>query len=246
MSLIGFVLWNIRNILLYGLGAIILVILITMPVRFFERYKIKRTPAIILSLLVGVICVYIVTALLLPTFVEQFVRLGDTITQGVDRIVAWWNSGEIQDSFPFLVNLPRISAPQPSILSLENLRINPFTYQVSVVNFDTRSVQIDAETVRSLGEQALNAVGQLGGTVLPFITGLANTLLTILIVIFLTMFFLAEPDKYTNGFITIFPLWYRHRVEYILKRIDNLLRRWIVSQIIGMGITFVGTYIGLA
>lgn len=246
LSLVGFVLWNIRNIMLYGLGAIILVILTTMPVRFLARYKIKRTPAIILSLLAGVVVVYIVTAVLLPTFVEQFIRLGDTITEGVDRVVEWWNNGEFQESFPFLVNLPRISAPQPNILSLDNLRVNPFTYQVSVVNFDTQSVQIDAETVRSLGEQALNAVGQLGGTVLPFITGLANTLLTLIIVLFLTMFFLAEPDKYTKGFITIFPLWYRHRVEYILNRIDYLLRRWIVSQMIGMGITFVGTYIGLA
>lgn len=246
LLLVGYVLWNIRNIVLYGLGAIILVILITMPVRFLERYKIQRTPAIILSLLTGVIFVYIVTSLLLPTFVEQFVRLGDTITQGVDRVVEWWNSGEFEETFPFWVNLPRLSAPQPSILSLDDLRVNPFTYRVSVVTFDTQSVQIDAETIRSLGEQALNAVGQLGGTVLPFITGLANTLLTILIVLFLTMFFLAEPDKYTKGFVAIFPLWYRHRVEYILHRIDYLLRRWIVAQMVGMGITFVGTYIGLA
>ncbi len=246
LFLVGFVLWNIRNILLYGLGAIILVILISMPVRFLARYKIGRTPAIFASLVAGTIIVYIISSMLLPTFVDQFVRLGDSIAQGVDQIVEYWNSGELQDSYPFLVSLPRLNTAQPTTLALDNLRVNPFTYQVSVVNFDTQSFQIDTATIRSLLEQGFNAVGQLGGTVLPFITGIANTLLTFLIVIFLTMFFLAEPDKYTKGFIKIFPLWYRDRVEYILKRIDYLLRRWIVSQFIGMAITFVGTYIGLA
>jgi len=246
LFLVGFVLWNIRNILLYGLGAIILVILISMPVRFLARYKIGRTPAIIASLVAGTVVVYLISSLLLPTFVDQFVRLGDSIAQGVDQIVEYWNSGELQDSYPFLVSLPRLNTAQPTTLALDNLRVNPFTYQVSVVNFDTQSFQIDTATIRSLLEQGFNAVGQLGGTVLPFITGIANTLLTFLIVIFLTMFFLAEPDKYTKGFIKIFPLWYRDRVEYILKRIDYLLRRWIVSQFIGMAITFVGTYLGLA
>ncbi|PJF22139.1 MAG: hypothetical protein CUN56_07485, partial [Phototrophicales bacterium] len=38
LVLTGLVLWNIRNILLYGLAAIILVILISMPVRFLSRF----------------------------------------------------------------------------------------------------------------------------------------------------------------------------------------------------------------
>ncbi|MCU0481922.1 MAG: AI-2E family transporter [Anaerolineae bacterium] len=247
ISLVGVLLWNIRNILLYGLGAIILVILVSMPVRFLARYKVGRTPAIFASLVAGVVLIYLISSSLLPTFVDQFVRLGDSIAQGIDQIVEYWNSGELQESYPFLVSLPRVNTlPESTNLALNNLRVNPFTYEVSVVNFDTQAFQIDAETIRSLAEQAFNAVGQLGGTVLPFITGLANTLLTFLIVIFLTMFFLAEPDKYTKGFIKIFPLWYRDRVEYILKRIDYLLRRWIVSQFIGMAITFAGTYLGLA
>jgi len=246
LLLMGFLLWNIRNIMLYGLGAIILVILVTIPVRFLARYKIRRTPAVFASMIAGTVLLCGITSLLLPTVVDQFVRLGDTIAQGVDQVVEYWNSGELQESYPFLVNMPLINTAQPSTLSLDNLRVNPFTYQVSVVNFDTQAFQIDTETIRSLAEQAFNAVGQLGGTVLPFITGIANTFLTALIVLFLTMFFLAEPDKYTKGFIKIFPLWYRHRVEFILQRIDYLLRRWIVSQFIGMGITFLGTYVGLA
>lgn len=245
LFLIGFVLWNIRNILLYGFGAIILVILITMPVRVLSRFKIWRTPAIGMSLVVGVVTITLIVSLLLPTFVEQFVLLGDTVAQGVERVVEYWNSGELQESYPFLVNLPLLNAPEPRFLSLDELRANPFTYRVSIVDFDTQAFQIDADTIRSLAEQGFNAVGQLGGTVLPFISGIANTLLTFLIVLFLTMFFLAEPDKYTRGFIKLFPLWYRHRVEFILKRVDSLLRRWIVTQFIGMGITFIGTYIGL-
>ncbi|MDX2077058.1 MAG: AI-2E family transporter [bacterium] len=246
LFLMGFLLWNIRNIMLYGLGAIILVILVTMPVRFLARYKIRRTPAVFASMIAGTVILCGITSLLLPTVVDQFIRLGDTIAQGVDQVVEYWNSGELQKSYPFLVNMPLLNTAQPITLSLDNLRANPFTYQVAVVNFDTQAFQIDTETVRSLAEQAFNAVGQLGGTVLPFITGIANTFLTALIVLFLTMFFLAEPDKYTKGFIKIFPLWYRHRVEFILQRIDYLLRRWIVSQFIGMGITFLGTYVGLA
>ncbi|GAB4312466.1 MAG: AI-2E family transporter [Phototrophicales bacterium] len=218
LVLTGLVLWNIRNILLYGLAAIILVILISMPVRFLSRFGIRRFPAILITFAGFGLLAYLLTLMVLPTLVDQFVLLGDAIADGVNEAIEYYNSGQLVEDYPILQDL--------GILNPEEETIN-------------------VETIRRVGEQVLDALSQLSGSVLPFLGGIANTLLSVLIVFFLTIFFLSNPDQYKNGFVKLFPKWYRHRVYYIMERLNTLLRRWIVAQLIGMVVSGIGTYIGL-
>lgn len=219
VSLVCVFMWQIRSILLYGLAAVMLVILITIPVGMLAKIGVGRIPAIIITIVGGVFLTVVLVLMVLPTLVEQFVILGEQITKGLEQIVQQWNSGEIQEKFPFLRDLELI---------------------------DLQEMQIDIQTVRDVLQQGFDTLASVSGSVLPFIGGIANTFLSLLIVFFLTMFFLAEPETYKNGFIQLFPLWYRHRVRYILERLNNLLRRWIFGQVIGMTVTGVGTFLGLS
>ena len=216
-----FFLWTVRNILMLGLMAVIVVVLITIPVKYLVRielfgFRINRTIAIILTFLGLFAIVFLMFLLVLPTVFTQFEELGTIITQGAQDLIDQWNNGEIQEEFPFLADL-----------ELEEQ-----------LNFDFDQVQ-------DIAQQAISALGRLGGSVLPIFGGLANTIFSGLVVLFLSLYFLASPDTYTNGFIALAPLWYRHRVRHILDRLYRLLRRWIFATATGMIITGLGTFIGL-
>lgn len=204
-------LWLIRGILLLTLASIILVVLFTMPTRFFMRRGIKRVPATILSLVCVVLMIALLFSLALPTLVQQFMQLATvTIPAGVQELIRLWNSGDLQRQYPFLESI--------------NLR------EV----FDTLSVQL------------AQAVGTVGASVLPVLGGVADTILSFLIIIFLSLYFLADPQMHQEGVIRLFPLWYRHRAREIIARLDHTLRGWLRATVISMAFVAVVTGLGLA
>jgi predicted PurR-regulated permease PerM len=211
------VLWNIRSMLLLALAAVILVIFISIPVSLLARFNLARVPAIILTLVVGVAAIYLMGLMVLPTIAAQFVTLAtETVPRGVQEIGEFLSREELEERLPFLAE----------------------------IDF-SEEFQIDANMIRDIGEHLMTALTQVGGSVLPFVGGVANTLLSILIVIFLSLFFLADPKRYKNGFVRLFPLWYRHRVQHIQERLNYLLRRWLFGVMIGMLFTGLGTFAGL-
>ncbi|MDX1993147.1 MAG: AI-2E family transporter [bacterium] len=210
-------LWSVRNILMLGLAAVILVTAITIPVGLLARVGIKRNLAIALTFIGSCGLLYLLAMVVLPTIIDQFVTLAtEVIPRGVDRAIEFWNSGQLQQELPFLQDL----------------------------NAD--EIRIDANLLQDVASQVLNTLRSVGGTVLPFVGGIANTFLSTLIVFFLSMFFLSSPEKYKRGLVALAPLWYRHRVRFILERIGLILRRWLYAQMIGMTLTGTGTFIGLS
>jgi predicted PurR-regulated permease PerM len=74
----------------------------------------------------------------------------------------------------------------------------------------------------------------------------ADTVLSVLIVLFLSLYFLADPTMHKEGLIKLFPLSYRHRVREIMARLDLTLRGWLRATVISMAFVAVATGIGLA
>ena len=203
-------LWLIRGILLLALASIILVVLFSMPTRFFIKRGMKRAPATILSLVLIFFFVLILFSAALPTLVQQFVTLGTvTIPQGLRQLVTLWNSGDLQRQYPFLQN------------------VNP------------------QEFIDQITAQLGSAVGAFGLSVLPVLGGVADTVLSLLIIIFLSMYFLADPQSHQEGLVKLFPLTYRHRVREIIARLDYTLRGWLKATIISMGFVAIVTWLGL-
>jgi predicted PurR-regulated permease PerM len=82
--------------------------------------------------------------------------------------------------------------------------------------------------------------------VLPLVSDVATTILSVLIVIFLSMYFLVDPKGYSEGFVRLFPMWYRGRIRAIMDRIDFTLRGWLEGTFLSMIFVGVGTWAGLA
>jgi predicted PurR-regulated permease PerM len=100
--------------------------------------------------------------------------------------------------------------------------------------------------LNTLSGQLATAIGQFGVTVLPVLGGVADTILSILIVIFLSIYLLADPQMHQEGLIRLFPVWYRYRVREIIARLDYTLRGWLRATIISMAFVGVATWLGLA
>lgn len=62
-----------------------------------------------------------------------------------------------------------------------------------------------------------------------FVSGFLGTLLSSLLLLALTLMILAEPLSYRNGFIRLFPNFYRKRIDAILSLFETNLQSWLVD-----------------
>jgi predicted PurR-regulated permease PerM len=208
--------WQIRNILMLALAAVMLTMSASMPVRYLVNKGIGRGWAIFISMSAFITVIILMVLLVFPTLLDQFrVLFADIIPRGIQRLIDWWNSGELYQQFPFLEDT-------------------------------LKGVEIDSNLINQVIAQVAAALGQFGGSVLPLIGDVAGALLGLLIIIFLCMYFIVEPDRYINGMIRLTPLWYRQRMREILARMDDTLRAWIRVTGVSMLSTGLGTAFGLA
>jgi predicted PurR-regulated permease PerM len=109
-----------------------------------------------------------------------------------------------------------------------------------------QNFEIDPNMLSQAIGQIANALGEFSGSVIPLLGDVASALLSFLIIIFLCLYLIAEPDLYIDGVIRMTPLWYRQRTREILARLDDTIRAWVRVTGVSMLITGVGTAIGLA
>lgn len=216
--------WEVHATLMLVFASIVLVTLFTIPIRYLMRRGMRRTPATIVSL-VGIFAVIVALLLAaLPSLLEQFATLATDVQEGVAEFTNQWE--EIQEDPQLRETYPFYASLQDFVLTMTGLRdLN----------------QIIGELTRQYG----SAIAELGGSVIPVVSGVASTLLSLIIVIFLSLYLLAEPRKYEDGMIKLFPLWYRERMRFIVDRIDFTLRTWIQGQLLLMIAVGLMTWFGL-
>lgn len=93
--------------------------------------------------------------------------------------------------------------------------------------------------------QYLPSVGELGKQVQPLISGLANNFFRLfsgflnltggsLFVVVITIMFLLNPQAYRQGFLRLFPSFYRRRADEIFSLCETDLVAWIVGTLFNM------------
>lgn len=208
--------WEIRGTLMLTFAAVILVVLFTMPVRLLVD---RFEMNRILAILVSVVGFFLVLALIGSSILPTILT---QFTQLTDRV------------------LPQALQRAQDVINSETL-IEQFPFLRDLVNFEFNS-----ELVNQVVSQVTDLLGRVGGSVLPVVGGVANTLLSILIIFFISMYLLAEPELYVNGIIKLTPKWYRDRLRTILRRIDLTLRAWLSVTGVSMIVVGLGTGLGLA
>ena len=88
---------------------------------------------------------------------------------------------------------------------------------------------VDALRAR-LGEKMSGASRYL----FPFITSTAQVIGGLLLIVFLSIYFAADPDLYRRGALALLPARRRERGAQVFDRIATVLRKWLVTQLIAM------------
>ncbi len=88
-----------------------------------------------------------------------------------------------------------------------------------------------------LSQQLVGGLGNLTGQVFPFLGNLMAALISILIILFLSVYFIADPGTHWRGALRLVPVPYRPRAREILAKLDLTLRRFLQAQIVLMLLT---------
>lgn len=97
---------------------------------------------------------------------------------------------------------------------------------------------------RQLNDQMGSMLSTLGGQLFPFLGNVVSTVVSVIIVIFLSLYFIADPGTHWRGMLRLVPIPYRPRARQILAKLDLALRRFLQAQIILM--LLAGTATGIA
>ncbi len=100
-------------------------------------------------------------------------------------------------------------------------------------------------SVDNLIQQAQPFVNRLLSSSVAFFSTSLGGILNFLLIIVWGLMLLVNPLAYRQGFIRIFPSFYRRRIDTILLECEVALGRWIIGALISMGVVAVFSTIGL-
>lgn len=100
--------------------------------------------------------------------------------------------------------------------------------------------------ISSLTQQAIPFVNRLLGGSFAFFSSSLGVGLNILLILVLGLMLLIDPLAYRQGFIRLFPSFYRSRINLILLECEDALGRWIVGALISMSVIAVLSTVGLS
>ncbi|MDB4906777.1 MAG: hypothetical protein JWO05_1561 [Gemmatimonadetes bacterium] len=191
-----------------------------------EKFGVRRgigAPLVVITffaLLVGF------GAWMAPTLREQGKELRKKLPEAVDRAEAWVNKRE-SGVFGSLLGRGDSSATSARKDSASATPAQP-----AQPNADA-SAPSASETLKArMGKQ-------LGGAtrfLFPFLTSTIAAIGGMLIIIFLSIYIAADPGLYHRGIMLLFPKPNRQRAGEVLSAMANVLRRWLVTQLIAMAV----------
>ena len=87
--------------------------------------------------------------------------------------------------------------------------------------------------------QLINNAGEFVGNTFGII-------LSLVLIMVLTIMMLSDPITYRQGFIKLFPSFYRQRVNLILNNCETALGEWVISSLFKMSVIALLSFIGLS
>jgi predicted PurR-regulated permease PerM len=97
----------------------------------------------------------------------------------------------------------------------------------------------------NLDKQLQPLLQSAAGRSLAIFSNSLAAIINLLFVVILTIMFLAQPNSYRRVFISLFPSFYRRRVNSILTECEESLSKWFGGAILSMVVVAALSFIGL-
>ena len=226
MYLVLQLIWFAHALFLVAFLGILFAIAVSAGVDQLQRFRIPRgvgaglIVATFLGLLVGF------GSWVAPTLRNQGAELRQKLPEAVDRVEQWV---ERRNNGLLGAILSGDGAPAPA---------SPATATPQKAAPPAKAV-VAGDTSRAVSPLRARLSEQMSGAsryLFPFITSTVEVVAGFLLIIFLSIYFAADPDLYRRGALTLLPARRRKRGAQVLDRIATVLRKWLVTQLIAMGV----------
>jgi len=216
--------WISRSIFIAAFIGILFAVSIMPAVAWLHRYRVPRglgaaaLVALFFAVLAGI------ALLLAPVLQQQGVELQQKLPEAIDRIDRELLRRHI------LTNALEGGQPPPP----EAVRVKPArTAAQRTVQATTAA---DAATLRRSPLRVI--LGQQIGAIIPYLFPVFSTTIAsmtgLILVVFLTIFFAADPETYADGILHLVPHAHRERGGEVLATMGRSLRAWLVARSIAM------------
>ena len=198
-------------------------------VNWLQKFRIPRgigAPLIVLSFL-GVLVG--VGAWVAPTLRDQGVVLRQKLPEAVDRVDEWVKKRQ-SGVFGLLLSAGEPSAAAPQAAAKPTARPAAAT---GAARDSTASADSTAGKTQ-LQNKLRGRMGNLTQYFFPFLASTVEVIGGLLLVLFLSIYFAAEPDLYRKGMLSLLPAKQRARATLAMDRIAVVLRKWLLTQLIAM------------
>jgi predicted PurR-regulated permease PerM len=155
-----------------------------------------------------------------PTLRAQGTELRHRLPEAVDRLETWINSRE--GGFVGLV-VNGISSPAHD--------------STAVAKPGTQPIPVTVDTVTAAARLRDRIGKQMSGStrfLFPFISSTLEVLAGLALIVFMSIYIAADPNMYHAGIMHLFPHGARERAGEVLSAMADILRRWLVTQLIAM------------
>jgi len=95
-------------------------------------------------------------------------------------------------------------------------------------------------------EQMQKQITQLVPNAGLFFSGLLGALGNVVIILFVGIYFAAQPMLYIEGFVTLVPIRHRPRAREVMDEIGRTLARWLLGKAVSMVVVGVASAVGLS
>src|SRR3954469_2542747 len=192
------------------------------------HFRVPRGIGAPLIVVIGIGALVGFGAAVAPTLRTQGHELQRKLPESIDRIDQWMNARE---NGPLAMAI-RGRTPDSTATagSLDTVR---------------KDVAPGVDTTSSLRGRIGTQVSHMSKYVFPVLSSTIEVVAGLLIIIFMSIYIAVDPGLYHRGLIALFPHRHRSRVGEVLSATANVLRRWLVTQLIAMVVMGVVTTIVL-
>ncbi|MGK7891063.1 MAG: AI-2E family transporter [Leptolyngbyaceae cyanobacterium] len=214
------ILWEFREMLLLLFMAIVLATALNSLVRWLQRrLKLQRGRSVLVTLFIVIVGGGLLTALILPPFIDQVLELGELIPKGIAAVNTWQQTLRIAE---LDAQLPDWFPPVTEVLD-----------------------ELELPAVGDMVQQIGTIIQQVFGNFLVFFSSTGAIALQILLVVVLTVMILADPSGYRHLLLLLFPSFYRRRADEILTKCEEILLAWMGGVLLSSIFVAISCAVGL-
>ena len=232
-------LWFAHNLFLVAFLGVLFGIAVSGGVDKLERFRIPRGVGAGLIVLTFFGVLGALGSWVAPTLRTQGTELRQKLPEAVDRVEQWIdrrNSGLIG-----MLLADDAPAPPAPVTGAQGAARTPATVQPGAA----ASPQGSSGTISKLRARLGSSMSGSSRFLFPFLTHTIEAIGGVLLIIFLSIYFAADPELYRRGALALLPARGREKGAMVFDRIATVLRKWLVTQLIAMAVIGTVTTIAL-